>query len=104
MTSIRKLLATNIKTYRNELGLSQSRLAEQVDTATHYIAMIEGGKNFPSAEMIERIAAALGKDSADLFAITPIQQDWKEAILEDIEKLIADRIFALRNKPEQPEC
>jgi transcriptional regulator with XRE-family HTH domain len=66
--------------------------------------MIEGGKNFPSAEMIERIAAALGKDSADLFSITPIQQDWKESILADIEKLIADRIFALRNRPEQPPC
>jgi transcriptional regulator with XRE-family HTH domain len=104
MTSIRKLLATNIKTLRNELGLSQSRLAERVDTATHYIAMIEGGRNFPSPEMIERIAAALGKDSTDLFAITPIQQDWKEAILADIEKLIVDRIFDLKNKPEQPEC
>jgi hypothetical protein len=53
--------------------------------------------------MIERIAAALGKDSADLFAITPIQQDWKEAILADIEKLIAARIVALKNKPEQPQ-
>jgi transcriptional regulator with XRE-family HTH domain len=84
----------------NELGLSQSKLAEQVDTATHYIAMIEGGKNFPSAEMIERIAAALGKDSADLFAVTPIQQDWKESILADIEKLISGRISALRSKPE----
>ncbi|MDR1249256.1 MAG: helix-turn-helix transcriptional regulator [Treponema sp.] len=103
MTSIRKVLAANIKTYRNALGLSQSRLAEQVDTATHYIAMIEGGKNFPSAEMIERIAAALGKDSVDLFAITPMQQDWKEALLADIEKLIADRIFDLRNKPEQAQ-
>jgi transcriptional regulator with XRE-family HTH domain len=104
MTSIRKLLAANIKTYRNELGLSQARLAEQVNTATHYIAMIEGGKNFPSPEMIERIAAALGKDSVDLFAITPVQHDWKEAILAEVEKLITDRIFTLKNKPEQPKC
>jgi transcriptional regulator with XRE-family HTH domain len=104
MTSIRKLLAANIKTYRNELGLSQSRLAEQVNTATHYIAMIEGCKNFPSPEMIERIAAALGKDSADLFAITPIQRDWQAVILADIEKLIADRLVALKTGPEQPIC
>jgi hypothetical protein len=66
--------------------------------------MIEGGKNFPSPEMIERIAAALGKDSTDLFAITPIQQDWREAILADIEKLIAGRMLALKNKPEPPNC
>jgi hypothetical protein len=75
-----------------------------VDTATHYIAMIEGCKNFPSPEMIERIAAALGKDSADLFAITPIQRDWQAVILADIEKLIADRLVALKTGPEQPIC
>jgi transcriptional regulator with XRE-family HTH domain len=75
MTNIKKLLATNIKAYRNALGLTQAKLAEQADTATHYIAMIEGGKNFPSPEMIERIAVVLGKDPTDLFALDPIQQD-----------------------------
>jgi transcriptional regulator with XRE-family HTH domain len=100
MTNIRKLLARNIKTYRNELGLTQSKLAEQANTATHYIAMIEGGKNFPSPEMIERIAVVLGKDTADLFAIDPIQQDWKETILGDIDKLIKQRLDELKHKPE----
>jgi transcriptional regulator with XRE-family HTH domain len=104
MTNIRKLLATNIKAFRKALGLSQSRLAERVDTATHYITMIEGGKNFPSPEMIERIAAALGKDSTDLFTIAPIQRDWQELILADIEKLISDRIAAFQNRQEQSKC
>jgi transcriptional regulator with XRE-family HTH domain len=100
MTDIRKLLAANIKTYRNALGLTQSKLAEQADTATHYIAMIEGGKNFPSPEMIERIASVLGKDSTDLFALTPIQQDWRETILADIDQLINRRLDELKsNKP-----
>jgi transcriptional regulator with XRE-family HTH domain len=96
-------LAATIKTFRHELGLSQSKLAERVETATHYIAMIEGCKNFPSPEMIERIAAALGKDSVDLFAITPIQRGWQEAVLTDIGNLIAERLFALKNKPEQSQ-
>ena len=98
MTNIRRLLATNIKIYRNELGITQSKLAEKANTATHYIAMIEGCKNFPSPEMIERIAAALEKDSADLFAINPIQQDWKETILADIEQMIHHRLEALKHK------
>jgi transcriptional regulator with XRE-family HTH domain len=92
MTNIRKLLALNIKAFRKEKGLSQSKLAEQIETATHYIAMIEGEKSFPSPEMIERIAIALGKDSADLFAITPIQHEWREIILVDIENLINQRL------------
>jgi transcriptional regulator with XRE-family HTH domain len=107
MTNIRKLLAANIKTCRNEAGLTQSKLAELADTATHYIAMIEGGKNFPSPEMIERIAFALGKDSADLFALEPIQNDWKEMILSDIDKLISRRLDELKSKTKPsvpPNC
>ena len=96
MTSIRKLFATNLKSFRSELGFTQSRLAELADTATHYIAMIEGCKSFPSPEMIEKLAAALGKDSTDLFAITPVQQNWKEAVLVDIENLIANRLNKIR--------
>jgi len=67
MTNIRDILAKNMKAYRNALGFSQARLAEKVDTSTHYIGMIETKNNFPSPEMLERIAAALGIDTIDLF-------------------------------------
>jgi transcriptional regulator with XRE-family HTH domain len=68
MTNIRNVLAKNMKAYRNALGLSQAKLAEKVDTSTHYIGMIETKNNFPSPEMLERIAAALGIDTLDLLA------------------------------------
>lgn len=95
MTDIRKLLAANIRNFRRELGLTQAKLAEKADTATHYIAMIEGGKNFPSPEMIEKIAACLDKDSADLFSIKPIKHTWKKEILSEINQLITTRIATL---------
>jgi transcriptional regulator with XRE-family HTH domain len=57
-----------MKAYRKALGLSQARLAEKVDTSTHYIGMIETKNNFPSPEMLERIAAALGIDTLDMFS------------------------------------
>jgi transcriptional regulator with XRE-family HTH domain len=98
MTRLRHVLAANIKTYRNELGLSQAKLAEKVDTAPNYIAMIEGEKRFPTDAMLERIAAALGRDPPDLFAITPIQQQWQDAILAELEKMIQNKRKAL----EQP--
>jgi len=41
MTSLKKILAFNIKEKRRILGLSQAALAERVNTSTHYIAMIE---------------------------------------------------------------
>jgi len=107
MTNIRKLLAGNIKSFRKELGLTQSKLAERANTATRYVTMIEGCKNFPSPEMMARLATALEKDTIDLFAMPPVhkeQAEWKEAILADIEKLITGRLDELRKAPEQPGC
>jgi len=98
MTDIRKVLAANIKAYRKEQGLTQAKLAEQAGTATHYIAMIEGGKNFPSPDMIERIAAVFGKDTLDLFSPNPIRHNWKEEILSDIGTLVDKRLNELKTK------
>jgi transcriptional regulator with XRE-family HTH domain len=98
MTDIRKLLATNIKAYRAELGLTQSRLAEKAETATHYIAMIEGCKKFPSAAMLERIATALDRDSPELFAMTPVQDDWKGEILSEMDEFITKKLECHRQK------
>ena len=69
MTSLRALLANNIKQRRKVLGISQAVLAERVQTSTHYIAQIEQQNKFPSAEMLERIAEALEFDSWELFTI-----------------------------------
>ena len=106
MTDIRKLLATNIKKFRSESGLSQSKLAERAETATHYIAMIEGCKNFPSPEMLEKIAAGLEKDTIDLFSKDPVYKDWEKDILIDIENLINNRLKKLKEpisaNPEYP--
>ena len=101
MTDIRKVLAANIKSYRKELGLTQSKLAERANTSTRHIAMIEVCKNYPSPEMIERIAEALEKDTVDLFALPPVQNEWKKAILADIEKLITDKLDELGKNPKQ---
>jgi transcriptional regulator with XRE-family HTH domain len=95
MTDIKKLLGTNIRTYRQNCGFTQERLAEMADTATNYLGLIECGKKFPSAVMIERIARALGRDTAELFALSPLRLEWQREILADIEKLIAERLEAL---------
>ena len=74
------------------MGLSQAKLAEKVDTSTHYIGMIETRKNFPSPEMLERIAAALGIDTIDLFstekALPEIMKTYRKAALKDIRGIM----------------
>ena len=92
MTNIRDVLSKNMKAYRNVMGLSQAKLAEKVDTSTHYIGMIETKKNFPSPEMLERIAAALGIDTIDLFStekkLPEIMKTYRKAALKDIRGIV----------------
>ena len=67
MTDLRVLLAQNIKKYRKIRGFSQEMLAEKAGTSTTHIGMVEIGKKFPSIQMLEKIANALGVDTPELF-------------------------------------
>ena len=101
MTELRKILSANMKAYRTELGYSQAKLAELVDTATNYIAQIENGKRFPTDTMLEKIALALEKNAYELFSIVhyekKLKKDWQIQILTDIEHLIHSRMFNIKN-------
>jgi transcriptional regulator with XRE-family HTH domain len=72
MTDIRLVLAENMKKYRKIQRLSQEKLADRINTAPNYIAMIEVGKKFPSAGMLERIARALNVDTPELFTTNSV--------------------------------
>ncbi|MBR4825797.1 MAG: helix-turn-helix transcriptional regulator [Spirochaetaceae bacterium] len=67
MNNLQICLSKNMKYYRKKEGLSQAALAEKAGTAANYIALIEVGKNFPSLQMLEKIADALNIDALDLF-------------------------------------
>jgi transcriptional regulator with XRE-family HTH domain len=101
MTSLRHLLASNIKEHRKNLGLSQAKLAEKVDTATAYIGMIETEKQFPSPEMLERLAQALEIDSPELFSMEPMQIGAVRKLRKDISADIAAVISGRLNDFEE---
>ena len=81
-----------MKAYRHVLGWSQAKLAKRVNTSTHYIGMIEIGRKFPSPEMIEKLAEALGIESPQLFSkeIAPSEtmKQFRKATLKDISGLV----------------
>ena len=89
-----------MKAYRKELGFSQAKLAELVNTATNYIAQIENGKRFPTDTMLEKIASALQKKAHELFFIVhydkKMEMDWQTQVLIDLEQFIHTRITKLR--------
>jgi transcriptional regulator with XRE-family HTH domain len=96
MTSLRALLAQNMKEQRRILGITQAQLAEKVQTSTHYIGQIELGNKFPTPEMLERIAAALEIDSPQLFSMNsfPVEaiKQFQAGLLSDVETAVASAI------------
>ncbi|MDR1443655.1 MAG: helix-turn-helix domain-containing protein [Treponema sp.] len=107
MTNIRDILASNLKKFRQGRGWSQAVLAEKAETSTNYIGMFENTVKFPSSEMIQKLAFALGIDPTDLFSkeIDPlsIMKNYPKAALEDIYellgRLINEKIQELEEKP-----
>jgi transcriptional regulator with XRE-family HTH domain len=99
MTNLRQILALNMKKRRNTLGFSQAKLAEKVNTAPTYIAMIELEKKFPSVEMLERIAESLEMDTTELFSVKPLPEDLlkklHKSVLRDFEKIITKKMKEL---------
>jgi len=105
MTSLRTVLARNMKERRRILAISQSQLAEKVSSSAHYISQIEQKNKFPSPEMLERIAAALEIDTPQLFSMESLTGEaikkFQNGVLSDMEDAIAlavnSRISELKN-------
>jgi len=92
MNRVTDILAKNMKSYRIALGFTQAYLAEKIDTSTNYIGLIEKRKRFPSPEMIERIAAALGIEPKELFntdrKMPEAIKAYRKAVIKDIRAQI----------------
>jgi transcriptional regulator with XRE-family HTH domain len=107
MTSLRTILAHNIKERRRILGISQATLAGKVSTSTNYIGQIEQKNKFPSPEMLEKIAYALEIDSPQLFSMDSFSDKaikrFQEGILADLGHAVTlavdTRLSELKNCP-----
>jgi len=92
ITDLRALLAHNMKKRRHDLGISQAKLAEKVNTSAHYIGQIELKNKFPSPEMLERVASALEIDSPQLFSMESFPgetlRQFQKEILEEMETAV----------------
>jgi len=86
--NIKEILAANLKENRRKRGLTQEKLAELADMSLHYLAIIELGTNFPSGEMLEKLAKALEIQVFELFyPITTL-----EGTMHHLEKTIIANI------------
>ena len=92
MVRLRTILAENLRAYRKEKGISQFKLADMIDSAPNYIAMIEAEKRFPTDTMLEKLAVALNKEPYELFSITPIKKQWKKTVLAELAAFLTQKL------------
>lgn len=70
-----KVFGSNLKIYRNKLGLSQEKFAERCGMHRTYISAIECYRRSISLENIQRIADALGIETYLLFIESEVNAD-----------------------------
>jgi len=85
MANIREVFTRNLRQHRQKCGISQAKLAEKVDVSSHHIAMIELGRNFPTSELLERIAKALGVEYYELFIEPHLAINETQRLRQDIK-------------------
>lgn len=87
--NIKNLFGRKIKEYRKKRNLTQAQLAELVNVDDKHISCIESGKNFPSADLIERLATSLNIEPKDLFEFYYLQEvaDLKSDLILMLDKL-----------------
>ena len=92
----------NIKARRKSLGLTQEKLAEMIDTAPTYIAMIEAERRTPSFNMIERLAKALNIDAPKLFSMKNYPSESvsqiHENLLSQFDKFLRAAVIEIEKK------
>ena len=92
MNNIKVLFGRKIKEYRLKMNLTQADLAERVDVDNKHISCIENGKNFPSADLLEKLSTSLKVEPKDFFEFY---------YLQDIDDLKADIISMLDNLKDE---
>ena len=69
---------------RRKCGFSQEKLAEKAGISTQYLAMMEIARKFPTAEVLEHLAAAMNIKVYELFLIDHSPREELELLRQDI--------------------
>jgi transcriptional regulator with XRE-family HTH domain len=81
MTELHRALSANLKVLRHRWGYSQAELAERGAVSVSYVGELEVGVKWPSAETLQRLAAALHVQPYQLLLSaeeTLAYRDWLE--------------------------
>jgi transcriptional regulator with XRE-family HTH domain len=87
-TKVRKILSSNLKKYREKVGLSQEKLAENAEISTMMVKDIEACRTWVSDKTLESIADALKIDIYRLLMPeTVFEEEINKSIRNDLESI-----------------
>ena len=88
MENTKALLGARIKEIRKARGLTQEQLAEMIDVEQKHVSRIESGKNYPTIDLLEKMAAALKVPLMGFFDFMHMQDDDESAV--NLEKMLLE--------------
>ena len=96
MTNLREIFAHNLKEKRRNCGFTQAKFAEMVNVSTHHIATIETARNYPTLDLVERMAHALNIEVHELF-INPFSSAQEierlyQVVAKNIEQVVGEAV------------
>ena len=87
-TKVRKILSSNLKKYREKLGISQEKLAESAEISTMMVKDIEACRTWVSDKTIESLAAALKIDIYHLLMPDAVREkEINKSIRNELENI-----------------
>lgn len=93
MYNILEVLGENIKYYREKSGLSQLKLAYQLEISPSYLVGIENAKQNPTLKIIEKLALFFEVDVFKLLMPrTKVIESDTKILLDNLHKQI-DKLF-----------
>lgn len=97
MSRISEAVGSQIRTLRQERGISQEKLALIAGVNTSYVGQIERGIRSPTIDMLDKLAQALEVDVVDFFGSEINREIYSNP--EALNKLI----FELRTRTEDEQ-
>lgn len=85
---IKKEIGIKIKRLRQKRGLTQEKLAEKVNISTFTLIGIETGKNFMTAQTMEKLLECLDVPLDELFSVEHLRPT--NELIDDIHKIVND--------------
>ena len=93
MTNLKIKLGKRIQSLRKSQGITQENFSEILGLDISSLSKIETGRNYPSPENLEKIAAALNVEEKDLYNFQDFftNQEYLEKILKNIKIIETDQ-------------